>query len=151
MKIIAWICSALLALLLAGCGSAGALRRPTHLDPADARAPSVTSELRSFVLGEDEFDRAVSIAMEPATDPALAPPSVEAVDEPDSSAQEEHMQHETDGPRPKAIAAPRPKPKAARKESRAALYVCPMHPEVTDTKPSKCPKCGMTLVRKVAK
>jgi hypothetical protein len=27
-------------------------------------------------------------------------------------------------------------------------YACPMHPEVTDTKPSKCSKCGMTLVKK---
>jgi Cu(I)/Ag(I) efflux system membrane fusion protein len=24
-------------------------------------------------------------------------------------------------------------------------YSCPMHPEVTDTKPSRCPKCGMFL------
>ncbi len=24
-------------------------------------------------------------------------------------------------------------------------YTCPMHPEVTDTKPGKCPKCGMNL------
>ena len=32
----------------------------------------------------------------------------------------------------------------------AATYVCPMHPEVTDTKASKCPKCGMTLVAKAA-
>lgn len=24
-------------------------------------------------------------------------------------------------------------------------YVCPMHPEVTSTRPRKCPKCGMTL------
>jgi hypothetical protein len=30
----------------------------------------------------------------------------------------------------------------------AALYVCPMHPEVTSATPGKCPKCGMTLVRK---
>jgi predicted RNA-binding Zn-ribbon protein involved in translation (DUF1610 family) len=27
----------------------------------------------------------------------------------------------------------------------AALYTCPMHPEVTSHKPGKCPKCGMTL------
>lgn len=27
----------------------------------------------------------------------------------------------------------------------AAKYACPMHPEVTDNKASKCPKCGMTL------
>lgn len=24
-------------------------------------------------------------------------------------------------------------------------YACPMYPEVTDTKPGKCPKCGMNL------
>ena len=27
----------------------------------------------------------------------------------------------------------------------AAKYACPMHPEVTDTKAGKCPKCGMAL------
>ena len=30
-------------------------------------------------------------------------------------------------------------------QMQAARYACPMHPEVTDTKASKCPKCGMTL------
>jgi len=30
-------------------------------------------------------------------------------------------------------------------------YECPMHPGVTYTKPGKCPKCGMTLVKKGAK
>jgi FtsP/CotA-like multicopper oxidase with cupredoxin domain len=28
----------------------------------------------------------------------------------------------------------------------ASRYVCPMHPEVTDTEASSCPKCGMKLV-----
>jgi hypothetical protein len=32
----------------------------------------------------------------------------------------------------------------------AALYVCPMHPGVTSSKPGECPKCGMTLVRTAA-
>lgn len=29
-------------------------------------------------------------------------------------------------------------------------YSCPMHPNVVSTKPGKCPKCGMTLVKKDA-
>jgi len=29
-----------------------------------------------------------------------------------------------------------------------ALYVCPMHPEVTSKTPGTCPKCGMTLVER---
>lgn len=28
------------------------------------------------------------------------------------------------------------------------IYACPMHPEVTSDEPEKCPKCGMTLVKK---
>src|SRR5215210_915666 len=28
----------------------------------------------------------------------------------------------------------------------ASSYACPMHPEVTDSEPSTCPKCGMRLV-----
>ena len=27
----------------------------------------------------------------------------------------------------------------------AAVYTCPMHPEVTQDKPGTCPKCGMDL------
>lgn len=28
-------------------------------------------------------------------------------------------------------------------------YTCTMHPEVVQNQPGKCPKCGMTLVKKV--
>ncbi|MEO7533502.1 MAG: DUF6799 domain-containing protein [Ferruginibacter sp.] len=34
------------------------------------------------------------------------------------------------------------------KEMSAAMYSCPMHPEVTSNKPGKCSKCGMALVKK---
>jgi hypothetical protein len=39
-----------------------------------------------------------------------------------------------------------------RKTSKSAetVYTCPMHPEVHSDKPGKCPKCGMTLVKKKA-
>jgi Cu+-exporting ATPase len=29
-----------------------------------------------------------------------------------------------------------------------ASYTCPMHPEVKQDQPGKCPKCGMALVEK---
>ena len=32
----------------------------------------------------------------------------------------------------------------------AAVYSCPMHPEVTSDKPGSCPKCGMDLVKEDA-
>ncbi len=28
------------------------------------------------------------------------------------------------------------------------MYICPMHPEITQTTPGRCPKCGMELVLK---
>jgi Heavy metal binding domain len=34
------------------------------------------------------------------------------------------------------------------KNMSAAMYSCPMHPEVTSAKVGKCPKCGMALVKK---
>jgi hypothetical protein len=34
------------------------------------------------------------------------------------------------------------------KDMSAAMYSCPMHPEVTSTKAGKCSKCGMALVKK---
>ena len=30
----------------------------------------------------------------------------------------------------------------------AAVYTCPMHPDVTSDKPGTCPKCGMNLERR---
>jgi len=34
-------------------------------------------------------------------------------------------------------------------EQQAAVYTCPMHPEIIQDKPGNCPICGMTLVKKV--
>ena len=30
----------------------------------------------------------------------------------------------------------------------SATYTCPMHTEVNSDEPGKCPKCGITLVKK---
>lgn len=37
--------------------------------------------------------------------------------------------------------------KAHHPNNRAKIYTCPMHPEVVRTRPGKCPKCGMQLVK----
>ena len=34
---------------------------------------------------------------------------------------------------------------AAQKSNKQYYYSCPMHTEVFEMKPGKCPKCGMTL------
>jgi hypothetical protein len=42
-----------------------------------------------------------------------------------------------------------PKPKPATKASTTVVYyTCPMHTDYRSDKPGKCPKCGMTLVKK---
>jgi len=33
-------------------------------------------------------------------------------------------------------------------DTEAVIYTCPMHPEVQQPGPGKCPKCGMNLVKK---
>ncbi|MEP7142278.1 MAG: heavy metal-binding domain-containing protein [Ferruginibacter sp.] len=39
------------------------------------------------------------------------------------------------------------KAKPHRQQSGKNMYSCPMHPDVTSSKPGKCPKCGMKLVK----
>ncbi|MFV8357883.1 multicopper oxidase domain-containing protein, partial [Flavobacterium sp. XS1P32] len=39
----------------------------------------------------------------------------------------------------------------AKKETQSATYTCVMHPEIHVSKPGKCPKCGMDLVKEKAK
>lgn len=38
----------------------------------------------------------------------------------------------------------------ATEQNAKAQYTCPMHPEVIQDTPGKCPKCGMDLVEKKA-
>lgn len=39
-----------------------------------------------------------------------------------------------------------PEPSASR--AAQFYYTCVMHPEIHESKPGKCPKCGMDLVKK---
>ena len=39
----------------------------------------------------------------------------------------------------------------ASAQTSKVIYTCPMHPEVQQSKPGNCPKCGMTLEKKTVK
>lgn len=42
-------------------------------------------------------------------------------------------------------------PAIALAQTGKTIYTCPMHPEVQQAGPGKCPKCGMTPVKKTVK
>jgi hypothetical protein len=50
-----------------------------------------------------------------------------------------------------AVSAQETKTEKKSECSQTALYTCPMHPDVIQNKPGKCPKCGMDLVKKESK
>lgn len=39
-------------------------------------------------------------------------------------------------------------PPAPAAQPKAAVYTCPMHPEIQQSTPGRCPKCGMELEKK---
>lgn len=41
--------------------------------------------------------------------------------------------------------AVKPSPKEAQVVAAGTIYTCPMHPEIRQSQPGSCPKCGMTL------
>lgn len=47
-----------------------------------------------------------------------------------------------------AVKSDKKNPAASKSTPTAAVYTCLMHPEVRLPAPGKCPKCGMTLVKK---
>jgi len=130
---------------LTGCGGGAATVRLDSHHPASPYGPEAVATAPPLALVPDEFDRAVVGATTrvpkersdtaPATDHAAPTHS-----HPTSTAQQ-------------STAAARGTGSADSTATRAdepetAIFVCPMHPEVTDTTASKCPKCGMKLVPK---
>ena len=56
------------------------------------------------------------------------------------------MQEELTRPPDKVLAFVSSMPLLYGEDIQTSSYACPMHPEVTDSKPGTCPKCGMQLV-----
>jgi hypothetical protein len=142
--------SALISLtMLASCGPRTVPLRVDARHPASPHAPEGRPVPEWIGLLADEFDQAV----------APARVGVGAASDSGMPAHEEHAAPAHRGhdpgsraPAPKAVTpSPRPPGSARDTAQPAATFACPMHPEVTDTRASECPKCGMTLVRQKEK
>ncbi len=107
-------------LLIAGCAARYTEPNLPETHPASAMAAGSPIEERSGTL---HLTKADPLAATPAPVPMrdMATPS----------AHEQHMQPALEGNAPDA-----------------ALYTCPMHPEVVSKEPGRCPKCNMKLVPK---
>ena len=66
--------------------------------------------------------------------------------DPELAAEREALEHELERDPDKALSFVASMPLLYGGEVEASSYACPMHPEVTSTEPSTCPKCGMRLV-----
>ncbi len=133
--------------------------QPGASEPATMKVPATNSEMKrvspATTLATDDFDAPSPVSVAESTktvqsggheghqmaSPVSATPPAPVMD---------HSQHG----QPPAAAKPRPQPSPKRtvrprpKSAAAAVYTCPMHPEVKGDKPGKCPKCGMALVKK---
>jgi hypothetical protein len=141
------LCTLFVTTLLVGYGSSST-RQGIGIVLADS-TPHATIASTRFVLAEDEFDREVTPPVDGSrwgtSDSTVHPGESEpAGNSGDRAPALEQPKTAT----PRAPKQTTSKNKAVRPAPPAPVYACPMHPEVTDTKPSKCPKCGMTLVRK---
>jgi FtsP/CotA-like multicopper oxidase with cupredoxin domain len=80
--------------------------------------------------------------------PAASPAGSFAVlrTDPDLTAAHQSIGHDLERPPDKVLAFFSLMPLLYGDDTPASAYACPMHPEVTATEPSSCPKCGMKLV-----
>jgi hypothetical protein len=116
------MCAAWLAAACAHTGENGPVRAPASPEAEEAPARPV----------------ATSLANDPLSEPGAAH-SGESHDHQDHGAPGHQHHHGMNH----AGSAP-----VAEAGAPAAVYTCPMHPEVQQAGPGECPKCGMRLVPK---
>jgi len=117
------------ALLGAACASYTAPTPVGIEHPANADAPSPPVAPVAVHLIPDDLDRAMSPAAWPGPGGIHQHPDARPEPGPGHS----HPGHE---------------PGSAATPARERTYSCPMHPEVKQDEPGRCPECGMKLVEK---
>ncbi len=140
---------------------------PTMSGSSSPPAPTSNSSMRqlspSSTLELDAQDQTSPVSAAEAVKSSAMEHSMEGMDVEADLTSSSAMQHEMGSPSQPAHQQGQPTSvsPAAKKKSNAGsakaispaaaavLYTCPMHPEVISKKAGNCPKCGMTLVKKV--
>ncbi len=128
------------AVALTGCATSEKVVQSYLRQPTDPRAAAPPQAVTFAHLQPDEFDQAVSPA-DVGVDSLAAPAQLGAPTDSSAHRAAKTKAGPTHSPgHTRGKAAPKPPTTAKR-----VIYACPMHPDVTDTTASVCPKCGMTL------
>lgn len=122
--------AAMAVILSAGCAATTPPPRFSPVSPAEVDAPEAAMP-----------PAAASLTGAAANTPADSPPAKPAAGhQGHSMPAETHAAHEHEGQAPAASVAP----------AAAETYSCPHHPEVRQSSPGSCPRCGATLERRPA-
>jgi len=129
-----------LAIALGGCATGRKMVRPNPHEPSDPRAAASSQTVAFAHLQPDEFDQPVAPAAS-GVDSSSAPVEQRTPTNPSA-----HGAAKTKTGRSTSAGRKRVDAQAkTQSTAKTVIYACPMHPDVTDTTASICPKCGMTL------
>ena len=145
------VAASLMALSVAGCTSSQLEQGPEH--PASAEAPVAPLQPVGKALSNDGETARGDVS--PAPNPHEAHGQHGSGTEPGAAGQahpsnsaggSEHSEHARGADSPPAPSGGGSHAAHDGHESAAESWTCTMHPEVSEPKPGKCPKCGMNLV-----
>jgi hypothetical protein len=109
-------------------------------NPASVNARESVTPIAKPILGTDAVTQKTNelLAASAPGDPSFQPSEMQGMHHGMSGM--EDMQHEKTGAT-KTGSGEQPR-------SRKIYFTCPMHPQIHQDKPGKCPICGMTLIKK---
>jgi hypothetical protein len=139
-----WLLAAAMALHLPGCASSQLEATPEH--PASPSAPQAPLPPVGEALANPQDPSAQQPDGDAANSPAghshgTAEAPSKSAPAADAAAHGGHQGHA-----PAANTAAPDDHASAAAAGEAERWTCPMHPEVIQSGPGKCPKCGMKLV-----